>query len=56
LEVASNAKARTQQTNNDAVDVESLVGRLSELKSALMVLEATGGYEFEVAWRSRPLA
>ena len=34
---------------NDTGGLESLVSRLLELKPALVVLEATGGYEFETA-------
>jgi transposase len=49
LEVASNMGAKTWQVGNDASGIEALVSRLLELKPALAVLEATGGYEFEAA-------
>jgi len=49
LEVASSNQAKTWQLPNDTGGLESLVSRLLELKPALVVLEATGGYEFETA-------
>ena len=49
LEVASSDQAKTWQVSNDAAGLEALVSRLLELKPALVVLEATGGYEFEAA-------
>lgn len=49
LEVASSGQAKTWQVSNDTAGLDSLVSRLLDLKSALVVLEATGGYEFEAA-------
>ncbi len=49
LELASSAEAKTWQVGNDAAGIEQLVGQLGGLKPALVVLEATGGYEFEAA-------
>lgn len=49
LEVASSAEAKSWQAGNDAAGIEQLVSRLAGLKPALVVLEATGGYEFEAA-------
>ena len=49
LEVAVSNEAKTWQVANDTAGLEPLVSRLSELKPALVVLEATGGYEFEAA-------
>lgn len=49
LEVASSGELKTWQVANDATGLEALVSRLLELKPALTVLEATGGYEFEAA-------
>ena len=49
LEVASSSQAKTWQVPNDAAGLEPLVSRLLDLKPALVVLEATGGYEFEAA-------
>ncbi|MDR6214606.1 transposase [Paracidovorax wautersii] len=49
LEVASSSQAKTWQVANDAAGIEQLVDQASALTSALVVLEATGGYEFEAA-------
>lgn len=49
LEVASSAEAKTWQVGNDAAGIEQLAAQLDGLKPALVVLEATGGYEFEAA-------
>lgn len=49
LEVASSAQAKTWQVSNDAHGIESLSSQLTGLGPALVVLEATGGYEFEAA-------
>jgi transposase len=49
LEVASSVEAKTWQASNDAAGIEQLTAQLSQLKPALVVLEATGGYEFEAA-------
>ena len=48
LDVAS-TDAKTWQTPNDAAGIEQLVAQLEAVKPALVVLEATGGYEFEAA-------
>lgn len=49
LEVASSAQATTWQASNDSIGIEQLVTQLAALQPALVVLEATGGYEFEAA-------
>jgi transposase len=49
LEVASSSRAKTWQVANDAAGIEQLVDQASALTPALVVLEATGGYEFEAA-------
>ncbi len=49
LEVASSDQARTWQVANDVSGIERLVSQASTLAAALVVLEATGGYEFEAA-------
>lgn len=49
LEVASSDQAKTWQVANDASGIEQLVSQASALAPTLMVLEATGGYEFEAA-------
>ena len=49
LEVASSAEAKTWQIGNDAAGIEQLTAQLMSLQPALVVLEATGGYEFEAA-------
>jgi len=49
LEVASSSEAKTWQVSNDTAGLDPLVSRLLDLKPALVVLEATGGYEFEAA-------
>ena len=49
LEVASSAQAKTWQARNDAHGIESLCSQLTAVGPALVVLEATGGYEFEAA-------
>jgi len=49
LEVGCSSEPKTWQVANDATGLETLVSRLLELKPALTVLEATGGYEFEAA-------
>ena len=49
LEVASSAQAKTWQVGNDAAGIEQLTTQLMSLQPALVVLEATGGYEFEPA-------
>ena len=49
LEVASTAQSGAWQVGNDTAGIEQLASRLGEFKPALVVLEATGGYEFEAA-------
>jgi len=49
LEVASSSQAKTWQVANDAAGIEQLVSQALALTPALVVLEATGGYEFEAA-------
>lgn len=49
LEVASSGQTKTWQVANDAGGIEQLVSQASALAPALVVLEATGGYEFEAA-------
>lgn len=49
LEVASSAQTQTWQVTNDSAGIDQLADQLSQLKPALVVLEATGGYEFEAA-------
>jgi transposase len=48
LEVAS-TMASTWLRSNDTSGIEALAGELQSLRPALVVLEATGGYEFEAA-------
>lgn len=49
LEVASSAQAKTWQVDNDVSGIEQLAAQLARIKPTLVVLEATGGYEFEAA-------
>jgi transposase len=49
LDVASSAEAQTWQVSNDAQGIEQLCTRVSQMAVALVVLEATGGYEFDAA-------
>lgn len=49
LEVACSEQAKTWQVANDAAGIEQLVGQAMARAPALIVLEATGGYEFEAA-------
>lgn len=49
LEVARNDQTGTWQVNNDLAGIEELTEQLVALPAALVVLEATGGYEFEAA-------
>lgn len=49
LEIASSDQAKTWQLANDVAGIEQLVNQASALAPALVVLEATGGYEFEAA-------
>lgn len=49
LEVAASNQPATVQVTNDAAGIEQLVGQSTTARPALVVLEATGGYEFEAA-------
>lgn len=49
LEVARSDQSSTWQVSNDSAGIDQLAQQLGELKPALTVLEATGGYEFEAA-------
>lgn len=49
LEVASSNQAKTWQVANDPSGIEQLLSQVSALAPELIVLEATGGYEFEAA-------
>ena len=49
LEIASSREHATWQVTNDSDGIEQLAKQLSELRPELIVLEATGGYEFEAA-------
>lgn len=49
LEVASSTQTASWQRTNDTAGIEALCNELVALAPALIVLEATGGYEFEAA-------
>lgn len=49
LDVASSLENKTWQFTNDAAGIGQLEEQLQALKPAMVVLEATGGYEFEAA-------
>lgn len=49
LEIACSDQAKTWQVANDPSGIEQLVSQASALAPGLIVLEATGGYEFEAA-------
>lgn len=49
LEVGSTSQATSWQRPNDTAGIEALCAELAALAPALVVLEATGGYEFEAA-------
>lgn len=49
LEIASSREHATWQVTNDSSGIEQLAKQLVEFKPELIVLEATGGYEFEAA-------
>lgn len=49
LEVASSLENKTWQVANQATGIGQLEEQLRALKPAMVVLEATGGYEFEAA-------
>ena len=48
LEVASRLEAKSWQAN-DVAGIEQLIEQLAAIQPAMVVLEATGGYEFEAA-------
>ncbi|AEF89385.1 transposase IS116/IS110/IS902 family protein [Delftia sp. Cs1-4] len=52
-EIASSDQFKTWQVANDVSGIEQLVHQAIALAPALVVLEATGGYEFEAACRPR---
>lgn len=49
LEVADSTRPETWQVANDEAGISQLAKALADLAPALVVLEATGGYEFEAA-------
>lgn len=49
LEVASSLESKTWQVANDATGIAQLEEQLRAQNPAMVVLEATGGYEFEAA-------
>jgi len=49
LEVGSTAQTSPWQRHNDTAGIETLAAELRALAPVLIVLEATGGYEFEAA-------
>ena len=49
LEVASRAEVKTWQVGNAASGIEQLAAQRASVQPALVVVEATGGYEFEAA-------
>ena len=49
LDVAIRPSAEKLSVSNDEAGIQTLVKRLSELKPALIVLEATGGLERSVS-------
>jgi len=49
LEIASSREHATWQVTNDSDGIEQLARQLTGLEPGLIVLEATGGYEFEAA-------
>ena len=49
LEVAGSDRPETWQVGNDVGGIDQLVQQLQDVAPALVVLEATGGYEFEAA-------
>jgi transposase len=53
LEVGSTAQASTSRQSNDTPGIEALTGELLALAPALIVLEASGGHEFETACASQ---
>ncbi|AOK63557.1 transposase [Burkholderia ubonensis] len=49
LEIGSSTARSTWQYANDSDGIEAMTAELAKLAPALVVLEATGGYEFEAA-------
>lgn len=49
LEVALSTQGKTLRFGNDATGIDELVAQLAAVKPQLVVLEATGGYEFAAA-------
>ncbi|WP_157661105.1 IS110 family transposase, partial [Burkholderia ubonensis] len=49
LEIGSSTASSTWQYANDSDGIEAMTAELAKLAPALVVLEATGGYEFEAA-------
>lgn len=49
LEISASDRPATWQVGNDSAGIETLVQQFLEERPALIVLEATGGYEFEAA-------
>jgi len=49
LEIASSHESKTWQVTNDPAGIDELAQQLVQLKPQLVVLEATGGYEFDAA-------
>jgi transposase len=50
LEVSTGKAEKSWRVSNDDAGIEELVKRAKALKPALIVLEATGGYEFQAAF------
>jgi len=49
LEIASSSSETTWRCTNDTASIETLATQIQALRPTLVVLEATGGYEFEAA-------
>ncbi|WP_157646246.1 IS110 family transposase, partial [Burkholderia ubonensis] len=49
LEIGSSTASSTWQYANNSDGIEAMTAELAKLAPALVVLEATGGYEFEAA-------
>jgi len=56
LEVASTAQTKSWQASNDTSGIEALGLQLQALRPALVLLQASGGYEFEAACALQALA
>ena len=50
LEVWRSDQSESQQFSNDGAGIDALEQQLRQLPVGLLVLEATGGYEFEAAY------